>query len=340
MPRRKTYQEFEAEAAEVHGGKYTYHQDYVNSYTKVKITCPEHGDFYQNPRNHLIGAGCPKCGKIKSTNARTDTYKDFEKKAKAVHGEKYIYHQDYVNSRTKVTITCPKHGEFKKIPNDHTQGGGCPRCSVNSRKSVQDFEHQARLAHGGKYQYSQDYVNNRKKIKILCPKHGIFKQAPKDHLKGDGCPSCRRSLGEERVAKFLEQKDYVFWDQHSFDECRHKKRLSFDFYLPNYRICIEYQGKQHYEIARNNFFGGEEALKERQRRDQIKRDYCKKKGIILVEIPYHKELIATRILGAITQRKREREENPIQQKSISTDWGQAFIFGEQLDLFNRPQTSP
>jgi hypothetical protein len=60
--------------------------------------------------------------------------------------------------------------------------------------------------------------------------------------------------------------------------------LSFDFYLPNERICIEYNGQQHYKSC--DIFGGEEGFEKQQIRDNIKRQYCKDNGIKLIEIPY------------------------------------------------------
>lgn len=53
------------------------------------------------------------------------------------------------------------------------------------------FIDKAKLKQGDKYDYSLvDYVNNRTKIKIICPSHGVFEQTPKDHLNGCGCPLC------------------------------------------------------------------------------------------------------------------------------------------------------
>ena len=49
-----------------------------------------------------------------------------------VHGNKYDYSKvEYVNSRTKVIIICPKHGEFLQLPSAHTAGEGCKRCSMS-----------------------------------------------------------------------------------------------------------------------------------------------------------------------------------------------------------------
>ncbi len=58
------------------------------------------------------------------------TTEEFIQKAKAVHGDKYDYSKvEYVNSKTKVCIRCPKHGESWQRPDTHLQGQGCPKCA-------------------------------------------------------------------------------------------------------------------------------------------------------------------------------------------------------------------
>ena len=56
----------------------------------------------------------------------------------------------------------------------------------------EDFISKAISVHGEKYDYSQvNYVNNRTKVKIICPTHGTFEQRPSVHtIKGCGCPYC------------------------------------------------------------------------------------------------------------------------------------------------------
>ena len=78
------------------------------------------------------------------------------------------------------------------------------------------------------------------------------------------------------IAKYIPQK--------RFTQCRDKRPLPFDFYLPDYNICVECQGKQHY-IAME-YFGGEKQLKNQLLHDEIKRNYCKKENIKLIEISY------------------------------------------------------
>ena len=59
-----TREEFIAKAREVHGDKYDYSKvEYVNNRTKVCIICPEDGEFFQLPGQHLKGHGCIKCGR-------------------------------------------------------------------------------------------------------------------------------------------------------------------------------------------------------------------------------------------------------------------------------------
>ena len=67
MPKKKTQEEFIADARRVHGDRYDYSKvKYVNASTKVCIICPKHGEFWQDPCSHLQGSGCPNCfGKLK-----------------------------------------------------------------------------------------------------------------------------------------------------------------------------------------------------------------------------------------------------------------------------------
>lgn len=58
----KTTEEWIIKAKEIHGDKYDYSKvNYKNNNIKVKIICPEHESFFQNPSSHLQGNGCLKC---------------------------------------------------------------------------------------------------------------------------------------------------------------------------------------------------------------------------------------------------------------------------------------
>ncbi len=190
---RITTGDFIKKAKEVHGDKYDYSKvEYINNYTKVCIICPEHGEFWQIPTNHLNGFGCAKC-----TNNHRYTTEEWIKKAISTHGDRYNYSKaNYVNRKTKVCIICPEHGEFWQRAGDHMDGQGCPGCtgkniSLKKRANKEDIIRRFKEVHGDKYDYSKvEYVNMYKKVCIICPEHGEFWQTPINHIKERGCYKC------------------------------------------------------------------------------------------------------------------------------------------------------
>jgi Zn finger protein HypA/HybF involved in hydrogenase expression len=121
------------------------------------------------------------------------TQDEFIKKAKTIHGEKYIYDNvKYIGALIKIIIKCPSHGEFEQPPNNHLNGRGCPDCGKENRKITQEeFINKASIKHNSRYIYSlTNYINIKTKIKIICPDHGVFEQSPDGHLHGQGCPKC------------------------------------------------------------------------------------------------------------------------------------------------------
>lgn len=135
MPRKASINEFIAKARNVHGDKYDYSKvNYINATTKVCIICPIHGEFYQTPSRHLLG-GCKKCGVDTRVKKRTISRDDFIKEANIKHNYKYDYSKvEYINSKTKICIICPIHGEFWQTPNSHLNGRQCVRCGYESIK--------------------------------------------------------------------------------------------------------------------------------------------------------------------------------------------------------------
>ena len=74
-----------------------------------------------------------------------------------------------------------------------------------------------------------------------------------------------------------------------FKDCLHIKELRFDFYIPKDNICIEYQGKQHYEPI--DHFGGLDKFNELIKRDKIKKEYCENNNILLIIIKYDDDIL-------------------------------------------------
>jgi hypothetical protein len=271
-------------ANNVHHNKYDYSlTKYKNSYTKVDIICPKHGKFEQFPQSH-IDVGCVLCKREEN----------FIRSSKKTHNNKYDYYLvDYKDKYTKVKIVCPKHGMFEQEVIYHIRGSGCKKCSDDIKKLNTDiFIEKAKKIHGNKYDYSLvEYINTFDKVKIICQIHGEFNLAPNDHINGTkrGCSICGESFGEKQIAKFLKENDIIFNRQQKFDKCVNILKLSFDFYLPKYNCCIEYDGIQHFIPIK--YFGGDKKLKNTKINDDIKTNFCTENQIKLIRIKYDEDIL-------------------------------------------------
>lgn len=277
---------------------------YIKATIDVEIICrvEGHEPFPQTPNNHLSGKGCKLCGIKRNVDKQRMTLEEFIKRAKEIHGDKYDYSKvKYVNMNTKVIITCPIHDDFPQTPHNHLQGHGCFECSNElihnkQRFTIEEFIENSNEVHGeGKYDYSKViYVNNHTDVIIICHNHDEpyeFPQTPNNHLSGEGCPLCDESQGEKKIRIFLTNNKIEFEREKRFEDCRCKRPLPFDFYLSNYNLCIEFDGKQHFNPSsfHSKNVTEEEKLKNFeyiQNNDNIKNNYCKNNNINLLRIRY------------------------------------------------------
>jgi len=145
----------------IHNDKYDYSLfNYTKSINKSIIICPIHGEFKQDAHNHLKGKGCMKCGGSEKLNTL-----EFIKLSKISHGDTYDYSKsDYINAKTKIKITCPKHGEFEQLPRKHMyEKNGCPIC----RESKGEVEIRKWLTENNIKFISQKKFKDCKNIKTL-----------------------------------------------------------------------------------------------------------------------------------------------------------------------------
>ena len=368
--KKLTNEQFIAKCVDKYGDSFTYEKtNYVNSRTKVIVTCKTHGEITVNPQTFLqTNFGCMQCykdstigiipkdnhekkipledrikifidkirkkhgdrfdfSKMKYVNSLTKIYvfdidnnemlhirpnsllrykgnnksrknittEDFIKKAKEIHGDRYIYDKTvYKHHAEKVIVKCRTHGEFLISPNNHThnnKGKGCPYCT-GRYKTTEDFIKEATAVHGDKYDYSKVvYVNATTKVDIICKKHNfLFSQTPNNHCnnkhnpQGKGCPICSSSKGEIEISKILTENNIRHIQEHKFDDCKNINLLRFDFYLPEHNTVIEFDGIQHFQAITG--FGGENSLEATQHRDSIKNEYCQTNNIPLLRIRF------------------------------------------------------
>ena len=135
-----TTESFIAEAKEIYGDHYDYGKvEYINKDHRVTVVCPVHGDFQVFAREHLDGKGCPKCEKGKK----------FLAKLKAKFGDKFGLDEFvYESSTLPVTLICPTHGAFSRLPHQILNSRcGCPECGNELTRQLQEQAHQDAIEH-------------------------------------------------------------------------------------------------------------------------------------------------------------------------------------------------
>ena len=128
-----TLDQFVEKYAIIHDFKYSYSKSvYVNAFTKMIITCPDHGDFLQTPTDHSQGKGCLTCA-----NQVPYTFERFVQIANHVHNFRYEYpYTEVTNRNMKIKIICKIHGAFYQRLNQHMTGCGCPKCQNSWKEST------------------------------------------------------------------------------------------------------------------------------------------------------------------------------------------------------------
>lgn len=123
------------------------------------------------------------------------------------------------------------------------------------------------------------------RVKIICPYHGSFFQLPRYHIQGSGCPKCTGSNGEQLLMHYLDSNNVPYIFQHTFNNCLSKQRrpLVFDFFLPDNKMLIEFDGQQHFYFV-PHFHGSHERFHELKQHDIIKEKYANANDYVLIRI--------------------------------------------------------
>lgn len=141
--RQISIEQFIARSNLIHNNFYDYSNvDFENVKEKVKIICPTHGEFIQSVDSHQRGSKCPKCSVNEIKKSQSFTLNEVIKKASKIHNNRYDYSSvNFINTKTKVDIICPKHGIFSQNMSNHFLGKGCPKCKCfsNGEKAISNF---------------------------------------------------------------------------------------------------------------------------------------------------------------------------------------------------------
>ena len=276
-------------------------EELINGQSEVVYICPIHGECKTKVVSIQLGHQCYSCSRVlalKKKNETTLKQRQDDLYLKALDAcnkkgyELISKKEDIVNNKTYIMYKCPVHGLQKMRISNLINGRGCPECSLDAksekyRLSADEVEERISTL-GGKLLNKQDYINGTERNLIIeCIYCGtpfttslvLFTQHG-----GQMCDNCKdtESIGERRIRNFLELNNILFEQEKWFSDCRDIKPLPFDFYLPNYNMVIEFDGKQHYE--QGHFTHSH--LSYTQAHDAIKNNYCKDNNINLLKIPY------------------------------------------------------
>ena len=243
---------------------------------------------------------CRKCNapfvsKIRIENKKEEALKKFNNYINSLGYKSLADTDDYNGQESKMPFMCPKHGLQYLSLEQVNQQCLCSECGKENkgecfRLSVEDIMKRIKDRTNGELTNPEDYIDIfSKNLYIRCGICGnIFITSYNNFRASTGyCLDCSKSIssGEQKVQKILEKHNIEFIRQKKFDDCKNINCLPFDFYLPNLNCCIEFQGKQHYVPVK--FFGGEEGFRKRKKNDKIKKQYCIKNNIYLIEVPYY-----------------------------------------------------
>lgn len=198
------WDEIEERLLTVHGGKYAYDgTGYRDTTSKIRATCPLHGDFWPEVNAHLRGKyGCRECSYVERGQAKQMKFEEFLQRAREKFGYRLQYDPWSWDTHTNIglkrlRLRCPEHGWQELKPVNHLNSPlGCPACGNllagdKRRLTTEEFIARSVVVHEGKYGYQKTvYTNAADKLVITCPEHGDFSQAAANHMAGHGCPAC------------------------------------------------------------------------------------------------------------------------------------------------------
>ena len=290
--------------------------EYIGANVDIRCRCKICGrEWNSRPSNLLHGAGCINCYKNN----------EFEKTKNKFYNEIKIKNPyidivgEYKGDKKHITCRCKKCNNIwdTAIPHNLLRGSGCPECAKKAissviRKSPDCFKSELEKVNPD-IELLEDYKLSTIKIKCKCKKcNNIWDANPSDILhNGSGCPYCKMSKGEEAIKDILDRLNFNYKREYKLFGCESKISLRFDYaiFIDEKLICvIEYQGIQHYkpiDFAGKGKKWADESFISNQRRDEIKRSYCKENNIPLIEIPYYEyknmENILVERLGLIKE---------------------------------------
>jgi len=272
---------------------------YENNKSKLVLQCNKDSYKWQPTYTSFIDnkTGCPKCyGKIKKSKDEMmlDILNTCSKK-----GYRFIeFMGKELNSKSKFSVQCLKdyHIWQPSYNNFIIKNSGCPVCGDTLMRTEESaMEIIIKTCNNKNYTFDgfvgNYYSGAKVKLNLKC-NHCNCEWMPAYYNfihNNSGCPNCRKSKGELIIAEYLKERNIEFFQQKTFKECKDKRLLRFDFYLPLYNMCIEFDGSQHF--ISKKVWGGDNHLKIIKIHDDAKNMFCIENNISLLRINYKENVI-------------------------------------------------
>jgi uncharacterized protein with PIN domain len=288
---QKTTEQFKKEIYELVGDEYELLDEYINSKVKVHILHKKCKNIIElKPNSFLTGHRCGYCSQKKQKNTEW-----FKQEVYDLVANEYEVLGEYTRALEKTLFRHNKcEYEFLLRPNDFLKGTRCPKCNGGIKnKSTEYFKNEVYNLTGDEYVVVGTYKSSKKPILFKHVSCGnLFSMTPGGFLGsknriGNRCPICNESKGEQRINKYFTNHNLYFIRQKEFDGLLglSNKNLSYDFYLPQYNLLIEYQGEQHGRYIKG-MHKSKKDFEKQQEHDRRKCEYAKEHNIKLLEIWY------------------------------------------------------
>lgn len=277
-----TQEDFNKKIAKVNHERYVVLSKYTFANERLDVKCLKCGRIFHPIAHNLFrGTGCPYCNHAVSVPSD-----DFYRRVESKNNGQFKFLDSYQGNEVRIRCQCNKCGYVWMItPHSFYHLKGCPRCQTYHVYTKDEYNYKLNKIYHGEYILVEDY----KPQKRLLFKHNIcghtFIAQPTGLLKNNtGCPYCNESTGEKCIKSVLDKMGIAYEIQKRFEQCRYKRTLPFDFWLPKVGVAIEYDGIQHFQ--RNHFQRTVDDFREAKLRDSIKDWFCISHGIYLIRIPY------------------------------------------------------
>lgn len=264
--------------------------EYLNENSNLRFRCSCGNEFeatFHNFKNNNKRQ-CNECGNKPKNEARKLTIQGVREFVKE-NSDCELLSTEYIGKKSKLRFRCNCGNEFERSFDNFKNSNQrqCDQCVGEIKLTIQDIKRFVEK-NSNCILLSTEYHNNHTKLLLQCECGNAF-ETTFANFKGCNkrrCDECTKKIShpELKTSNLLKEYNINFIPQYKFCDCRYVLPLPFDFYLPDYNMCIEIDGQQHYKPIEK--YGGKEALRFQQKRDKIKDIYCNDNNIKLVRIPY------------------------------------------------------